>query len=53
MIVRYIFKNAAEYIQAWQNCIDRMIGNTELYRELHSKENNFDYDYAVFASASG
>lgn len=38
MIIRYIFKNGTEYLHAWQNCIDRMIGNKELDREIHSKE---------------
>lgn len=47
MIIRYIFKNGTEYLHAWQNCIDRMIGNKELDREIHSKENGVDYDFAV------
>ena len=36
MIIRYIFKNGTEYLHAWQNCIDRMIGNKELDREIQT-----------------
>lgn len=49
MIIRYIFKNGTEYLHAWQNCIDRMIGNKELDREIHSKENGVDYDFCCLA----